>query len=254
MLPRLSMLGDMGLKQSAEPEWLDGYQCSASILAQNLQDIARINRYLGGTRLTLHSVERISKRVDPTANLTILDVGTGLADIPVAICEWGQRGGRAISVTAADRNPAVLALARQRAACWPNIKLVQADVANFHYPPRSFDIVLSSLFLHHLSRDDAVESLRIMGKLARKAVIVNDLLRHRPGYIVSRLLLPAATNNVLTRHDGPLSIRRAYTAQELLTLMRTAGLVIECIDQFLFYRVAITATPGAEPSGAHDGP
>jgi hypothetical protein len=88
--------------------------------------------------------------------------------------------------------------------------------------------------------DEAIALLQQMGKWARCAVIVNDLLRHRLGYWVSRLLLTVGTTNPLTRHDGPLSVKRAYTLRELFGMCDAAGLEIMHITHALYYRVTLT--------------
>ena len=105
----------------------------------------------------------------------------------------------------------------------PAVHVVRADALRLPFGARSFDVVTASLFLHHFD-DGAVR--RLLGAfrtLARRAVVVNDLRRH-----VVPWLFIAAAGRVLRRgpayvHDGPLSVRRGFTPDELERAARDAG-------------------------------
>ena len=98
------------------------------------------------------------------------------------------------------------------------------------------------MVLHHLEPDDAIRFLREMGRVARLGVIVNDLARSRWAWLGAWLLGHALTGNRLSRHDGPLSVRRAYTPREMRALMAEAGLrPIATFGGFLGHRYAIAA-------------
>ena len=91
----------------------------------------------------------------------------------------------------------------------------------------SFDVVHSSMLLHHLEPPDAVAMLHEMARVARRAVVVNDLDRTQRWYILARLLSRVATGNPYTRNDAPLSVRRAYRPRELEQIASRAGLALE---------------------------
>ena len=101
---------------------------------------------------------------------------------------------------------------------------VAADAFGLPFVSASFDYVFSSLFLHHFSPEAVVELLRSAGRLARRAVIMTDLVRGRLPALAFELVQPVFARHPLTRHDGALSIRRAYTPGELRALARAAGL------------------------------
>src|SRR5262249_53249296 len=150
---------------------------------------------------------------------------TGGADIPRALARWARRAGRPIRIVALDRDRAMLACARRASASYPEIVLLQGDALAMPVRPGSVDLVISALTLHHLEPASAVEDLAAMDRTARIGLVVNDLVRSRAAYIVVWLATRALTKNRMSRHDGPLSVLRAYTPDELRVLGRKAGLV-----------------------------
>ncbi|HEX2323904.1 MAG TPA: hypothetical protein VHQ00_00825, partial [Chloroflexota bacterium] len=88
-------------RQSAEPEWMDAPGHGREVVVQNLGDLRRCNRLLGGVRLTLRPLSRLVAGVSPVAPLRILDVATGGGDIPRAVASWA-RGRRPVFLVASD--------------------------------------------------------------------------------------------------------------------------------------------------------
>jgi SAM-dependent methyltransferase len=229
-------------------ELLDGPLDDEVALSGNLRDLARLNRWLGGTRASRRAIDRLL--AGRTVPHTILDVGTGGADIPVALLERARRGGRPVRVTGIDSSSEVLRAAR---AVNPGLEgmagleLVVGDGVSLPWPDRSFDVVHASLVIHHLEPPQALELLREAARVARLGVVVNDLVRARHHWIGARVLLPLMTRNRFTRHDGPLSVRRAYTRMELRALLAGAALrPVAEVGAFAGHRVAIAAVPMRE--------
>jgi len=223
------------------PELLDEAHHDRAELEQSLDQVAEVNRLLGGTRAVLRTLGTVA--ADRRA-LDILDIGTGSADIPCAIDRWALSTGRAVRITATDLHPQMLEIATARTRDHPMIRVERADALSLHYEPNSFDVVLLSLTLHHFEHDDQVRALREAGRVARLAVVVNELERCLPNYIGARLL--AATrwrSNRLTRHDGPLSVLRAFTKDELANVAVEAGLRVVSLRRFFFHRLVLTAGP-----------
>jgi len=195
-------------------------------LAETLADIARLNR-VGANQALLDAVAPFFDRdgaEGPGRPLRVLDLGTGGADIPVALARWARARGRRVSVVAVDLQPEVLACAAAAAGPWPEVRLVAADALRPPVRPGGVDLALCSLTLHHLPEDGVVALLRLMGEVARLGFVVSDLRRSRSAYAVAWLATRLVSQNRLTRHDGPLSVRRAYTPAELTALSTRAGL------------------------------
>src|SRR5262245_41124958 len=193
-------------------------------LRQCLSDVARLNALFGGRRLTVAGVRRLASALPVARRLTVLDVGTGGADIPRALVRWARRVGRPIRVFALDRDAATLDIAREESATYPEIAFLQGDALDLPVLPVSVDVVISSLTLHHHEPDAAVRHLGEMDRAGGLGLVVNDLVRSRVARDLVWLATRLFARNRMSRHDGPLSVRRAYTAGELGTLCEKAGL------------------------------
>lgn len=230
-------------------ELLDGALDDSATLASNLRDLRRINRWLGGVDLSAAAVEALGAH---RAELTMLDVGTGGADIPVALITRATQRGRRLRAVGIDSRPEVLAAAvraNPAIATTDGLELHVGDGRALRYPDRSFDIAHASLVLHHLESEDAVALLGEMGRVARLGVVVNDLQRSRLGWIGAWLVGHLLTGNRFTRHDAPLSVRRAYRADEMATMLRAAGLIpVRTIRGAFGQRYAIAALVARETS------
>src|SRR5690606_15349613 len=133
----------------------------------NLRDIRRVNQLLGGTATTLRHLPRLVASIPPTETITLLDLGTGSGDIPVAIVQWAAKHRRRVTIFASDFSDQMLEIARNHVAPFPNITLARYDARCVPLPDQDVDIVLCSLSLHHFSPDEAVQVLREMDRLAR---------------------------------------------------------------------------------------
>jgi SAM-dependent methyltransferase len=230
---------------TAVAELLDGPLDDPAALEANLRDLARINRLTGGIRLS----ERAIGALDGLGGLgdvaTILDVGTGAADIPLALLARARVTGRPLSITATDSRPEILAAARRARPAidrTAGLEMAIADGRALPYPDAAFDVAHASLVLHHLAPDEAVAFLRELRRVARHGIVVNDLVRGRLFWIGGWLLIHGMAMSRYTRNDGPLSVRRAYTRSELFELLATAGLEpVATFGGFAGHRVAFAA-------------
>lgn len=222
-------------------EFLDGSLRDAAALRGNLRDLARVNRLLGGRALSRWALARL---VDGSP-MSVVDVGTGAADIPIAIRAGWQGPGPAPSWTAVDRRPEIVAEARAAVdAARTDITLAVADGRSLPWPDGAFEVAHASLVLHHLEPVAAVVFLRELRRVASRGVVINDLDRAPVYWLGAWLLSVACTRNPLTRHDAPLSVRRAYTLAEVGGLLRVAGLQPIAVRRAFFgHRYAVVAVP-----------
>ena len=211
-----------------------------------MRDIRLTNRWLGGNKSLLGALDPF---LGPgTAPLEILDIGTGGGDLPLEMVRHARRKGRQVRVTAIDREARIAALAHRAVRDRPEVDVVCADALRLPFADRSFDLVTASLFLHHFSFDDLVLLLDRFRHLARRAVVVNDLRRHRVPwffiYLVSRLTL----RHPMYAHDAPLSVLRGFTASELQQAARRAGAREARVGRRWPYRLVLTV-----PAAGEDG-
>jgi ubiquinone/menaquinone biosynthesis C-methylase UbiE len=223
-------------------ERLDGPLHDQGALVGNLRDLARINRRLGGVGLSAAAIDTLAPG---RAGISVLDIGTGGADIPLALIERGRVKGRLVTVTGLDSRPEVLAaaaVADPRVTATGELALHVGDGRSLPYPDGTFDVAHTSMVVHHLDPEDARGLLAEMGRVARRGVVVNDLVRSRVSWIGAWLLSHLLTRNRFTRYDAPLSVRRAYTVAELTGLLAAAGLRVERrFDGVFGHRVALVA-------------
>lgn len=209
--------------RSYEPELMDHPGHSEEEMAAVMRDLERVNRRLGGVRSLWRPLEAML-RATPRTELTILDVGTGGGDVPRAIQDRARTSGIRTRAIGIDIDPASLAWARRagvdRAA---ELAFVRADAFRLPFRDGAFDVVTSCMMFHHFREADAATLLAEMARVSRGCVLVNDLARHRiPLAVIG--LLSRFSESRMVRHDAPLSVRRGWTADELLALAGRAGL------------------------------
>ncbi len=164
-------------------------------LRPNLADLVRINRFFGG-----HSTIRklLSAAVTQNEKFTVLDVGAASGDTARYITDLYPQA----SVTSLDYNVTNL-----EAAPFP--KLI-ADAFNLPFGERSFDFVMSSLFLHHFTNEQVISLLKSFHGVARRGLLIADLERHVLPYLFLKLSKPLFGWGRITVHDGLISVRAAF--------------------------------------------
>jgi 2-polyprenyl-3-methyl-5-hydroxy-6-metoxy-1,4-benzoquinol methylase len=232
------------LRRSSQPELLDqlGHQFETGPLAGNLRNIRLANRWFGGRQAVLRELAPLIETQPADEPLTILDIATGSADIPLAIDDLAARLGRSVRIVATDLQPEVLEVARA-AVGTRSIAIEPADALALPYDDARFDVVTLSLALHHFETEEATQVLREMGRVGRRLLIVNDLERSWTGLAGAWLFSHLLTTNPMTRNDAPLSVRRAYTAPEALALAHAAGWRAARVRNSIPNRYVLTGRP-----------
>jgi ubiquinone/menaquinone biosynthesis C-methylase UbiE len=215
-------------------------------LDDSLADIRMVNRFLGDNRATLRSFRELAAALPVSAGrpVTVLDVATGSADIPVAIVKWARRQGIRVVITAVDVNPIVVREAASFTLGYPEITVDVADGFALPFEDNNFDIVLCVKTLHHFSEDDTVRLLTEMGRVSRAGCIIMDIRRSWVAWGLITLLTRLFSHNRLTRHDGPMSVLRSYTDPELAGLAKKAGLTGK-VKRALFWRIVFEGRKSA---------
>jgi ubiquinone/menaquinone biosynthesis C-methylase UbiE len=185
------------------------------------RELGLINRWLGGLR----AVERF---LPAGSDLLMLDVAAGACDVSEALL-----GRVPCRIVVLDLNPRGLKRAKRS---WP----VVGDALELPFGDAAFDVVMGSLFFHHLSNEACVRVLKQMWRIARRRVLVNDLHRHPMAYFSIRALTAAFSRSRMVRHDGPASVRRAFRPGELLEISNSAGVPARVYRSFP-YRLVLVA-------------
>jgi ubiquinone/menaquinone biosynthesis C-methylase UbiE len=228
------------LPRMAGAERMDEPGQDPAELSRSLVDLQHVNRWLGGYRVVLHHLAKLVAR-HPRPSYRVLDVATGSADIPLKVTAWARARGVRMQVVATDNHPTTLDFARRHASGDADVRVEPADALDLPYEAGSFDFAVCSTALHHFdARGDLLRVLGEMDRVARIGGIVNDLRRSRPAYAGARLLaMTFWRRHPVTAHDGPLSVRRAFTPAELNELARATGLAGARVHRHEPFRVAL---------------
>ena len=209
------------MKRSYEKEMMDLPDQPRELLEDDLRNLRIINLRLGNYRNVVRGLTRLvgTQKID---RFSLLDVGTGSGDIPVRITDWAQQRSIKTSIVALEPEQVTVAQAALQTRDFSEVTVVRGDGMAPPFHPASFDFVLASQLLHHFSEEQIIRLLRIWSPLARRAIIVSDLVRHPLAYYGIRLLTKLFTRNAMTRTDAPLSVARAFTLAEWRALLREA--------------------------------
>jgi len=198
-------------------ELLDDPRADPALVRRALADIARTNRLFGGTHAVIATLDR-HFRTAPHRPWTLLDIGTGQGDIPLAAAKAARRHGIDLRLVGVERIPAAARIAREQ-----GLAAVLADGGSLPFAPKSVDVVIASQVLHHFPRDTAARWIRAFDRIARRAVVLADL--HRSPVAMAAWWLasfPLGLHRV-TRHDGVVSLQRGYSKPEFQELCAQAG-------------------------------
>lgn len=224
------------------PELMDDPAADPRELNRALGFLRLINRRFGGAAAALTVLDRWSNPRIARRPLRILDVGTGSADIPLAIVRWARQRAIPVHVTGIDRHQTTLAAAREYVAGTPEIELIAMDALELadRFNPDEFDVAHAGLFLHHLTDIEVMTVLRAMQRVARIGVIWNDLVRRgvaKVGVALATLGAPP-----MARHDALVSVDAGFTKREAIDLTRRVGLEHRRYRTHLCYRFTLTST------------
>ncbi|MGR4065431.1 MAG: methyltransferase domain-containing protein [Vulcanimicrobiaceae bacterium] len=214
-------------------ELIDGPIDSIAELSESFRDIALANRSFGGIAVARFALRHLQAE-------TILDVGTGGGDIPASLSTYARRRGRPQRFTCSDTNADVLGLAARSHGANQDLTFVRADGMRLPFDDAAFDVAMCNLTLHHLDPPEAVALLRELRRVSRLTPVVTDLRRSALTWLSAVAFSRLFTRNRLTRHDAPMSARRAYTKEEGLRLAREAGWIAPKAESFEFIRMVLS--------------
>lgn len=202
---------------------MDEESADEQSLSTALRFLAWTNRCFGSTWVVKRWLARESRGWPAGTPITVLDVATGLGDVPRELARWGEARGVELRTIGLDSHAGTLRHASTDPGGVGRGRLVQGDALALPFRDGSVDYVLSGNFLHHLTDQEATSSLLEMARIARRGVLVNDLLRSSSTYLAVTLIT-TLWGNAMAHHDGQVSVRRAFTVPELRRLLASAGL------------------------------
>lgn len=220
-------------------EILDDKNVDPAERERSHRDIERSNVLFGGRRAVMHVLRPLFDELAKTPGTAmLLDVGTGLADLPWRAREIARRRGLKLFTIGLDGVPSLTRAARHRVSAG-----VCADALALPFSDRSVDLVLCSQVLHHFEHERALQLIAELDRVARRRVVISDLRRSwlaASGFWLASVVLRF---HPITRHDGPVSVMRGFTEGELGGMVVAATGVQPAIRRRLGYRLTASWTP-----------
>jgi ubiquinone/menaquinone biosynthesis C-methylase UbiE len=218
------------MKRVVIPELLDSDAGTAQEIEGSLADLRMINRNFGGVR-TMTRLLLLVARKENLKTISWLDVGGASGDVALLSRQNLQRRGIVAEPTLLDNN--VTHISRQLPA-------VCGDALALPFAENSFDAVGCSLFAHHLEPDQVTSFAREALRVARYAVLINDLIRTPLHLSLIYAGFPLYRSR-LTRHDAPASVKRAYTLNEMKKMLLAAGAAKVETETYFLLRMGVIA-------------
>ncbi len=179
----------------------------------------------------------VKKLIGKASKASILDIGTGIADIPKYLVEKLNRKDRIIIATGIDIDPQVLALAREYVGNASGVTILEKPLEEI--PDHQFTVAVMSQMLHHLNPEEAVAMLRTAHAKVTNGVIISDFIRSRFNYYLAKWSIALTFGSKFNKSDGPLSILRSYTDNEIKQMLHQAGINKYEIKNYLIRKIVI---------------
>jgi SAM-dependent methyltransferase len=200
--------------------------CSYEDFRSCLIDLAQVNRLTLASRPTLHWLDRLFAAHPPTEPLRIVDVGSGGGDMLRQIAGWAKHRAVQVQLTGIDLNPHAARAARELTPANMDIDWITGDAFSY---TQTADVILSSLFTHHLPEPEIVRFLAWMEAVARRGWFINDLVREETPLQLFTVLSRLARWHRFVRHDGPVSFRRSFREDDWRRMISAAGIPLTSI-------------------------
>ena len=223
-------------------ELLDTDSGTPAEIAGSLADLHFINRWFGGVATTRSLIQAVARKTGKS-EFCLLEVAAGDGSLAQDVCASLQPRGIHLNITLLDRAASHLpAFANSNHNGDPPAfsSALVADALNLPFPDSAFDLISCSLFVHHLSPDQATQFARESLRVCRHAVLVNDLIRH-PLHLALVYAGTPLYRSRITRHDAPASVRQAYTIKEMREFLQQAGASNVETQRHYFYRMGVIA-------------
>lgn len=200
--------------RSKEREIMDDFEMEGELLRDTLDKLGRINKWLGGNRITLEGIKQLLSDCPKDRKYRIIDLGCGHGDLLRRVANYGRKQGYTFELMGLDANRDAIAYAEELSTGYPELSYKCMDIFSDEFKAEQYDLVLSTLFLHHFSEKEIAELLGNLTHSARVGIVVNDLHRNRMAYILFKILGLFISNKMIVE-DGLTSILRSFKRKEL---------------------------------------
>lgn len=215
--------------RSSANEIMDDLQMEGELLRRSLDKLDWINKWLGGNQVTVSGLKLLLKGIPKKKVIKIVDIGCGSGDMLRIIARHIRKEKRHVEIIGIDANEFTINYAREQSKEYPEISFQTAMVTPKTLKDLDFDILLSTLFLHHLDNAEISALLKEACLKARVGIIINDLHRSRWAYVLF-FLLTLFISNPMIRQDGLTSILRGFKKSDLKKFNQQLKMVSSSIN------------------------
>jgi len=201
-------------RRSDRTEIMDDLEMEGDLLSRSLAKLDWINKWLGGNNVTLSALDQLIINHPKNEVLKIVDIGSGSGDMLRLVVNRLRKQNRKVEILGMDANDFTVNYARRESVDYPEIKYQTEYVSASTFDNLEYDILLGTLFLHHLKDEDIIDVMKIGTEKAKLGVIVNDLNRSQIAYFLFNLLTLFIPNPMI-RQDGLTSILRGFKKEDL---------------------------------------
>lgn len=227
------------MRRIVTEEILDSPDCPPQEVEASLRDLTRINRWFGGVATTRSLIERVAAATGKR-HFSLLEVAAGYGEVPRVAAQQLTRRGITLDVTLLDLKASHLL---------PGNRSVVADAKALPFSDGAFDLVSSSLFAHHLEPAELKVFVEEALRVSRRAVLINDLIRHRLHLALVYAGWPLMRSHV-SRVDGVASVRKAYVPEEMQAMLANgvgSSAKVE-ISRYYLFRMGVIAWKAVPPA------
>jgi len=201
-------------QRTDKEELMDDFSIGGDLLRDTLNKLEKINRWLGGNKVTVNGLKALLKNHPKEQKITIVDIGCGHGDILRDVAKFGRKEGYKFKLIGVDANSAAIDYANELSMEYPELSFKTQDIFSKDFKSETFDVVIATLFLHHFKEEQLVSFLKNTIKQTKIGMVVNDLHRHTLAYYLF-LLLSIFISNKMIIEDGLTSVLRGFKRDDL---------------------------------------
>ena len=237
-------------KRGTAPELMDTEAVTFEDFRACLEQLVQVNGLFFPYWPTLSFLDRLHKcgRLNTGRPISIADIGSGYGDALRRIDRWAQKRGIPVDLQGVDMNPWSARAAAEVTGLDRPIRWISQDLFDYQ-PDAGIDIVISSLFTHHLPDPQLARFVAWMETTARIGWFVNDLQRHPLPYYALKAGFTLTRRHRFVTHDGPVSVANAFKRDDWLRTFDAAGLPRDAatVKAWVPFRLCVARVKDAPP-------
>ena len=210
--------------RSRRAEVMDDLQVTGQDLFQALHELESINYLLGGNYVTLDGIRQLLDKTIQQRELHIADLGCGSGDMLKRVRRLLEKRKISATLTGIDANPHVISFAESNTPATCRIHYQSLNIFSHEFKDNRFDIVIATLFFHHFTNEELIGFFTQLKSQAKIGMVINDIHRHWFSYYSIKWLTKFFSRSAMVKHDGPLSVLRAFRKHELEAILGDAGI------------------------------